>query len=285
VRSKSSSPAVLYSTAQKGIVPTASSILLASETNLRFYSCRKKDSNKALESPPRTPFSSTFSLSDDNLPGRDIVPQRSPRAAQSNRLSYGYSEASDEELDQRLGQDSEAARYLRQFQTTASQQEVWIRPRPQMSRSSASIAAMSNAPSLSHTPASTASLSLPYTPSSRPLPPRSYHARASSSFSAKSVDLVLPYASQTPPTAPASVSHSFKTPAGARTYTENAEGELLYEKRRTIPCASPVTAGSLKKLLDFADPLATPQARPRPIDRPTTGEDSLDAAYASKTPR
>ncbi|KAF1987894.1 hypothetical protein K402DRAFT_329483 [Aulographum hederae CBS 113979] len=250
---------------EKQIITPNNSVLYCSEA------CKRKDNTKVLsfssyspESPPMTPFANfTF----DDIPHRDIVPQLSPTTSYSNRFSY--SEASDEEHtfpteDYKYGHghtrsESEAARYLRQFQSPSSLSEESRRtPRPRYNRSSTSMANMSIAPSLSHTPNSSVSMSMPYTPSARPLPPRTQH---SSSYTSKSVDLVTPFAPM-----PMASSESLttltglKTPPMTRSTTDfTAMGEMQYEKKSSLPSLSP-GHGSLKQLLSFGshDGLPTP---------------------------
>jgi hypothetical protein len=137
--------------------------------------------------------------------------------------------------------NSEASRYLRQFQSTTYTTENARIHRPYYSRASTSQASASVAPSLSHTPASSFSYSLPYTPAtSRPLPPR--HNPHGSSYGSKSIDLV------TPLTAPSSPkSYSYKTPAISTTSTSTIEGEIVYAKS-PVPSLSAAN-GSLGRLL------------------------------------
>lgn len=120
-----------------------------------------------------------------------------------------------------------------------------IRPRrPNYSRASMSHINFNVAPSLSHTPGSTASFSLPYTPSNRPLPPRTNPH--SSSYSHKSIDLVTPltYAA----TAPSSPHrYSLKTAPETAMSASTIEGEFMYEKSPVLS-TSPAN-GSLGRLL------------------------------------
>jgi hypothetical protein len=137
--------------------------------------------------------------------------------------------------------NSEASRYLRQFHPTAYTAENIRAHRPRYSRASTSQASASAAPSLSHTPASSFSYSLPYTPAtSRPLPPR--HNPHGSSYGSKSIDLVTPL---TAPSSPKSYSH--KTPAISTTSTSTIEGEIVYAKS-PVPSLSAAN-GSLGRLL------------------------------------
>lgn len=225
------------------------------------FSCRKKDNNKSLSavsenSPPSTPFAA-FSF--DDLPVRDIVAPRSPTAAPLNRLSVAYSSTSEDEPsnsedEQRYAGvgDSEAARYLRQFHTSTSMTNMSAyrsaRPNYHRSSTSATGTTLSNAPSLSHTPSTLASASLPYTPATnRPLPPRINPAASSYGSKFGYNDLVTPFTGM-PTTAPSSLSnYSLKSAASSQTTVGVAEGELMYEKKTSIPSVSP-GQGSLKQL-------------------------------------
>jgi hypothetical protein len=148
---------------------------------------------------------------------------------------------SSDEKSQRS--DSEASRYLRKFQSSTSYSSETVRPyRPRYNRASTSQVNFAAAPSLSHTPASAVSFSLPYTPATtRPLPPR--NNPHSSSYASKSIDLV------TPLTAPSSPKmYSYKTPPISRMSTSTIEGEIIYAKS---PVPSPsVASGSLGRLLN-----------------------------------
>lgn len=216
---------------------------------LSLCSCRKRDSEKSLTysydhySPPSTPFAN-FSFED--LTFRDIVPQRSPTQPESKRSSIAFSDMSSDDntpsSDER--QESEASRYLRQFQSSSYAADT-VRPhRPRYNRASTSQVSFSAAPSLSHTPASSVSFSLPYTPayvpSSRPLPPR--NKPHSSSYSSKSIDLVTPL---TMPSSPKQYSH--KTPPISRTSTNPIEGEIVYAKS-PVPSLGAAN-GSLSRLM------------------------------------
>ncbi|KAF1812595.1 hypothetical protein P152DRAFT_343413 [Eremomyces bilateralis CBS 781.70] len=151
--------------------------------------CRKQDCNSTWmsyvhQSPPASPFSTTEF--EDMAPVRDIVPQRSPRApglvsrvSETSISSDEQEQSHEQERKSRSPrksvsrQDSEAARYLRQFQSSSS----IARPQPNRSTTSASLT-----PSLSDSPSSTpgtnVAFSFPYqttsafSPSARPLPPR-----------------------------------------------------------------------------------------------------------------
>ncbi|KAF1997103.1 hypothetical protein P154DRAFT_298641 [Amniculicola lignicola CBS 123094] len=236
-------------TCEKQIITPNNSVLYCSE------SCRKKDDEKPLlyhldHSPPPTPFSN-FSFED--LHFGDIVPLRSPTATRSQRSSCAFSELSSDDnttsVDEKLRMDTEASQYLRQFQSATSA-ETTVRPygRPRYNRASTSQTTFSAAPSLSHTPASSISFSMPYTPSCRPLPPRTNPH--SSSYGSKSIDLVtpFPYAATAPSTPP---QYSLKSAPISKTSMSTISGEFLYEKKNFIPNMSPANS-SLKQL--FASP-------------------------------
>lgn len=146
---------------------------------------------------------------------------------------------SSDEKSQRS--DSEASKYLRKFQSSTYSNETARTNRPRYNRASTSQVNFFAAPSLSHTPASSVSFSLPYTPANtRPLPPRTNPH--SSSYGSKSIDLVTPL---TAPSSPKYYSH--KTPAISKTSTSTIEGEIIYVKS---PVPSPSAAsGSLGQLL------------------------------------
>jgi hypothetical protein len=214
---------------------------------LQICSCRKRDAEKSLTyalehySPPSTPFAN-FSFED--LHFRDIVPQRSPTQPESKRSSCAFSDISSDDNTWSLNEksqamNSDASAYLRQFQSTAYSTET-IRPhRPRYSRAASQVS-FSAAPSLTHTPASSVSYSLPFTPANnmRPLPPR--HSTAHS-YSSKSIDLV------TPLTAPSSPKYSKKTVPISTTSTSTIEGEIVYAKS-PVPSLSAAN-GSLGRLL------------------------------------
>ncbi|KAK7732068.1 hypothetical protein SLS57_001048 [Botryosphaeria dothidea] len=94
---------------EKQIIVPNNSILYCSE------SCRKKDNTKTITfepSPPPTPYT-RYSF-EDVSPSRDIIPPRSPTVAPAKRLSYGYSETSDDEAPEwteEKPKESEATRH------------------------------------------------------------------------------------------------------------------------------------------------------------------------------
>lgn len=170
------------------------------------------------------------------------MPQRSPTQPDSKRSSCAFSDFSSD--DNMTSSDdryhSEASSYLRKFQSAAEP----VRPyRPHFSRRSTSQFSHSAAPSLSHTPASSVSYSMPFTPATRPLPPRTKPSH-SGSYPPKSIDLVTPL---TAPSTPPSPKYSHKTLAISRTSISTIEGEIVYAKS-PIPSPS-VASGSLGRLL------------------------------------
>ncbi|CAA9963307.1 hypothetical protein CFE70_006737 [Pyrenophora teres f. teres 0-1] len=234
---------------EKQIIVPSNSVLYCSE------SCKKKDSEKSLTysfdhySPPTTPFTN-FSF--DDFAFRDIVPQRSPTQPESKRSSCAFSDMSsdDNTNEHYLRSNSEASNYLRKFQSSIYSSEAAARPyRPRYQRSSTSQFSFSAAPSLSHTPASSVSYSLPYTPATtRPLPPRTKPSH-SSSYGAKSIDLVTPVtAPSSPNNSSPKKSYSHKSsPSMSSTSTSTIEGEIVYAKS---PVPEPSFAsGSLGRLL------------------------------------
>jgi hypothetical protein len=198
-----------------------------------------------------TPFSSFHA---DDMHFRDIVARRPPTAPPSKRSSMVVSEMSSDEnalsgdeRPQPTRTESEASKYLRQFQSATATVETSVRPdRPRYNRASTtSQATFSAAPSLSDTPASSVSYSMPYTPSTRPLPPRTNpHI---SSYGSRSIDLVTPFTVAT--TASSPPQYSLKSNPVSKTSPGTVEGEILYEKRSPLPPAAPVH-GSLRSLFD-----------------------------------
>ncbi|TID14571.1 hypothetical protein E6O75_ATG08717 [Venturia nashicola] len=275
-------------TCEKQIAVPSNSILYCSE------GCRRKDNAKVLtyhyggDSPPKTPLQQ-FSF--DDLPVRDIVPQRSPTVTHSKRFSYSsFSEDEGQyfEEDSHHGdvtqRYSDATYYLHQLHADDPHQSST--PRPRYNRSFTALSTISNAPSLSHSPtSSTAGMSYPYTPSSitqRPLPSR-INPFSTSYKDTRSIDLVNPFALTSsrhpiPTTAPSSLHHHLRRDsahrprrdsaqygnpsAGAQMSQGFAEGELMsYEK-----AGSPVKGnqkgvyGSLKQLFRFSEMQAPPQS-------------------------
>ncbi|KAJ4355856.1 uncharacterized protein N0V89_003877 [Didymosphaeria variabile] len=233
-------------TCEKQIIVPCNSVLYCSE------SCRKKDTEKHFifppdQSPPLTPYSQFSTFSFEDLHFRDIVPPRSPTQLRSNRSSCAFSDLSSDDNatsgDEKPRQHSDASRYLRHCQLT-TYSDATVRPRrPHYVRASTSHVNFSAAPSLSHTPASSVSYSLPYTPSTRPLPPRT---NPSSSYTYKSIDLVTPLThASTAPSSPRQ--YSLKSHAETATSASTIEGEIMYAKT-PIMSMSPAN-GSLGRLL------------------------------------
>ena len=214
-------------------------------------------------SPPMSPIQSSSSYERF----QDIVPQRSPTAVHIPRNRYSYSSFSEDETvdsdDERHSsprRTSEAEHYLRKFADQYPIESQSRTPRPQMKRSSTGYSTHSNAPSLSHSPTSTAAgMSLPYTPASRPLPPRTNPTYSTSFKHSKSTDLVNPFPTMTQMfSAQPSLS---KTDAFARPELSGVEATYV---RNTIPLSSSGPAsGSLKKLFRFNEMQAPPSASER----------------------
>lgn len=226
------------------------------------HSCKKKDHNRVFshtidQSPPPTPYSQ---IAFEDLPVRNIVPQRSPTSVDKHRFSY--SEDDDDDLtrleDERRRRDSEAARYLRQFASPDRATERSNQPRHRYNRSLTSTTAISTAPSLSHTPNSTTSTSFPYTPSTRPLPPRTNPYSAS--YAARSINLVMPFTpgTTTAPSSFAGYAHLQTEPTSESTPVI-VEGEMLYLKREMVPYSSS-GQGSLRQLFRFNEMQALPSS-------------------------
>lgn len=231
-------------TCEKQIIVPSNFVLYCSE------SCRRKDTEKQLSYPfdYSPPMSPSHAFHDYHF--RDIVAPRSPTQIASKRSSTALSDMSLDENTttaasdlEKSKQDSEASRYLRQFQATTFPSDTTPTVRPRYSghnRSSTSNTACAT-PSLSHTPASSVSYSLPYTPATRPLPPRNY-----SSYASKSIELVTPWPYST--TAPLSPpKYSMKSAPTIERTSSTIEGEMIYEKS-PIPSISPAN-GSLGRLL------------------------------------
>ncbi|KAF2742882.1 hypothetical protein M011DRAFT_522004 [Sporormia fimetaria CBS 119925] len=227
-------------TCEKQIITPSNIVLYCSER------CRNIDNNKSpprpADWPPDVMSSSSTSLESQYFP--DIVPPCSPTAP-SKRSSWALSEKSTDESalahEAKPKKESEAHIWLRQFHSNPD--KTFGRPiRPRIARATTSHGMSSTAPSLSHTPTSSVSYSLPYTPSARPLPPRTNpHG---SSYGAKSTDLLNPLIYSAPSTPP---QYSFKSAPLSHTSTPIAEGTIVYEKSPVPPVLW--TDGSLKQLL------------------------------------
>lgn len=207
----------------------------------------------------------------DDLPVRDIVPQRSPTVTNSNRFSCSsYSEdeghCSEEEwrYSNTTHRYSDATNYLNKLRS----EDIFhsSTPRPRNNRSYTALSTLSNAPSLSHSPTSTTGMSFPYTPSStsqRPLPSR-INPFSTSYKDTRSIDLVNPFALTSsrhpvPTTAPSSLHHRHdsaqyerKASATAQTSQGFAEGEMMNYERVGGPIRSVEGYESLKQLFLFS---------------------------------
>ncbi|KAL9097563.1 MAG: hypothetical protein Q9165_000459 [Trypethelium subeluteriae] len=288
---------------EKQIITPSNSVLYCSE------SCRKKDKTmtytppfNAEQTPPTTPFGSTFSFED--LPVRDIIPQRSP-TRRSHSIPFSESSEDDAQSyhERSPREDSEAARYLRQFSTSGPEpNSKTSSARHKGRRSHASSTTLSAMPSLSHTPTSSTSTSYSQTPlNMRPLPPRTNPNGSSST--PRGINLVLPSPTTTitstttttypsnPPTPPASLSISqarfptapFQSAKWSTTTTTTTlksvmvakpspdvavDGTLLYEKQWPLLSPCEPAPGSLKQLFRLSEM----QAPPRRPERRSTGD-------------
>ncbi|KAF2675554.1 hypothetical protein BT63DRAFT_41657 [Microthyrium microscopicum] len=277
------------------IITPSSTILYCSDR------CRRRDMNKPLSSSvpsshghlhsrPMTPTQAYQAL-DFRSPPRDIIPQRSPTAIQPNRFSFtdlssaASSDIEDEEDTnedvlrrprgpmQHRRQDSEAARYLRQFQSPAfvaeSSSRFARRPKPQSRASTISLApSLTHSPSPGTSPSSLTPLSSMPLTYSRPLPSRANPY--SSSFGAKSINLVTPLAgAQSLPQSKSTISlpglkaqASVATNVGADDLpNEMPAEELKYEKKTMVGSPQPeVATGALRSLFRFDEMQAPPSA-------------------------
>lgn len=303
---------------EKQIANPCSSILYCSER------CRRKDRNKPLantsmgiarsqDSRPTTPTQSHHFADDSTI--RDIVPRKSPTLLASNRFSYTSlsSATSTSDIEPEFvdpfdppsttttparrrpspprHQDSEAAKYLRQFHSPTFMSESTSRPprsRP-MAQSRASTASIgTTAPSLTHSASNSASaspgtspttstltaltaFSLPYT-YSRPLPPRTNPY--SSSYGAKSISLVTPGfgpISSSPSSLEAvtegltsaslpgfKARASISTDVGAEHLPSELPGEELSYERKSVVGSLGESAGTLRSLFRFNEMQASP---------------------------
>jgi hypothetical protein len=275
---------------ERQIITPNSTILYCSE------SCRRRDMNKPLASSvpsphhlrsrPMTPAESLSGL-EHLSPPRDIIPQKSPTIT-ANRFSFTdlftAGQASDPEEDVEVSeesqaqatrpnhhrrQDSEAAKYLRQFQSPSfivdSTTKPLRRPNPQSRSSTYSLA-----PSLTHSPSPGTSPSS-YTPLSslplaysRPLPPRANPY--SRSYGTKGMSLVTPHAGAR------SVPHvnlsnlpglkaqpSLSTNVGADELPNELPVEdLTYEKKSMVSSAPREGKSAIRSLFRFDDMQAPP---------------------------
>ncbi|KZF21490.1 hypothetical protein L228DRAFT_268965 [Xylona heveae TC161] len=241
-------------TCEKQIVVPSSSILYCSE------SCRKKDTVSSQAggffafdpSPPLSPFSS---LSLEDPPVRDIVPQRSPtaRTCPPNLYPQCASPPSSSSNSPKSSQESAAQQYLKLFHYSAT---PYVGGYPFHAANSST----ATTPSLSHTTPASSYSGSSYNFSTRPLPPR--HNPSISSASPRSIDLVTPYVPSAQEAARRR-SQPFAVPtqhyplpfvsSASRLSDGKVQGEISYEKRPTIPAAgsnSP-SQSSLKQLLNY----------------------------------
>ncbi|KAK4998214.1 hypothetical protein LTR66_002517 [Elasticomyces elasticus] len=252
------------------------------------YCCRRKDKNRPItvlplastQSPPQSPFQYG---SHETFPFPEIVPQTSPTVARP--LSASFPQISEDanasnETYSYACRESEAARYLRQFQSLDLTPALASRQRPQYPRAHTSMT-MSSMPSLSNTPTSSPSTSFTHNSFSRPLPPRTNPYSAS--FGARgTTDLVVPYVVD-PSTAPSSLARntSYMNTSNTLATLRVAESNMTYEKKLALSGASP-RQGSLKELFCFAET----QTSRRPAPKPTENMESLRPRDGSDaTPR
>ncbi|KAF2277923.1 uncharacterized protein EI97DRAFT_278499 [Westerdykella ornata] len=231
-------------TCEKQIIVPSNFVLYCSE------SCKRQDHSKQLPphcSPTLLPYMDS-SLEDVQFP--DIVAPRTPTTpmALSKRSSWNLSEPSSEEnptsSEDRPGKETEASAWLRKFYRVppeTSGQHV----RPRYHRASSSIATTHyTTPSLSHTPSSTLSFSVPYTPSTQALPPKTNPHYSSSG--SRSIDLVTAYTYPSVPSSPQQ-QYSLKSPPSSTMTPDKCEGKFEYQKS---PIPSLTSAdGTLKQLL------------------------------------
>ena len=299
VKNKSLHPVIPFCIALRGvqsndILSSSCFILIA------FLSCRKKDSTMSHtaplileQTPPASPFSANFSV--DDLPIRDILPRRSPTARRPRSLARSDT-SRDEDGDSshdRTVRDSEASRYLRQFQSSASLSDVRTNGCRSEAQRSYSSTTMNTTPSLSfsHTPTSSTCASVAHSFSNNStLHPRT--TPQSTSLSTRGLDLVLPatvYPASSQPSTPSGFSKAEATatatslstaplqsasatkslPAMAKPSDDVAADALLtYPKQWPLPTpwepGSPGAAGSLKQLFCWSD-METSASIKRPV--------------------
>lgn len=203
-------------TCERQIVTPGASILYCSEA------CRKKDvsrptsiqSLESVKSPSSTAASSYF----DTHPPADIVPQRSPTVLRPMSLTFSDFSIYDS--------DSSSSIYGRR-ESTDSHHHDTTSTRPRFARAQTT-SDTSTIPSLIHSPSSSYG-TVASNASYRPLPPR--HNPFTTSFSTKSIDLVIPCSPSTSPTQLLKDS-SLKSCASTLTSFRVAEaGDISYERR------------------------------------------------------
>ncbi|KAI9746805.1 MAG: hypothetical protein M1835_002397 [Candelina submexicana] len=234
-------------------------------------SCRKKDNYKTPTYPslqPETPLriSPLVAMETDNCSHRDIIPQASPRAPTTDFPSKLPPLNTSHEARQKQNQSSniisDAHNYLLQFHRTtstptspASSTVGYATPyttyvpvstpyRPTLTHSNTTSTTFTTTPpSLTHSSSSSSSsITAEYNFSTRPLPPR--HDPQSYSACSRSIDLVTPHLS-TAYSGPNTL-NSMVLDTGTKRLSN---GELLYEKRWTLPSMEP-RRGSLQELFD-----------------------------------
>ncbi|KAF2400624.1 hypothetical protein EJ06DRAFT_556166 [Trichodelitschia bisporula] len=220
------------------IVPNA--VLYCSE------SCRRRDSSTHIPHiQDHTPPSPT------HIPTRDILPQKSPTALHSPRYTATTPAHTDSDSDS----DTDHPR-----PPFARHHTSYPPSRPKHTRAPASFTYSPVAPAVSfapHSPASSSgSGSLPFTPSMRPLPPRS-NPYSTSHGLGRSVDLVNPFSASGSGAGYGSA-YASAEPGQARRSVyagHGAEERLVYEKREV---AGSEGEGGLKQLFRFARMQAGP---------------------------
>lgn len=275
---------------ERQIVTPNSTILYCSE------SCRRRDMNKPLASSmpstnhlhTRPTIPAQGSMGRHLEPARDIIPQKSPTIT-SNRFSFtdlftaGNGSELEEEIDtiednqvkldqprHHRRQESEAARYLRQFQSPSfiaeSSMRPVRRPNPQSRSSTYSLApSLTHSPSPGTSPSSFSALSSLPLAYSRPLPPRANPY--SRSYGAKGMSLVTPQAgAQSVPQhvdlaklPGLKAQPSLSTNVGVDDLPDELPIEgLKYEKKTIIGSAPRESKGALRSLFRFDDMQAPP---------------------------
>ena len=216
-----------------------------------YLSCRRKDGSKPLstasiESPESSPRA--FSVSSEPRDYPDIVPHRSPTVRPASLASVDGTSLFD--MDSLASQsDTEAAKFLSQFQATSISPTRQRRPQYRRAQTSSN----ATMPSLSHTPGSLISPSSSFS-SLKHLPARTNPYGPPMGY--RSVDLVVPI------TAPSSLNGnngSLHSNASTGTVCPVAKGEMIYQKK-SIAAASP-GKGSLQQLFSHDAIIRKPTTR------------------------
>lgn len=232
----------------------------------RSFSCRQQDSkhNSTTSTSPKhtTP---AFQVTAP----RDLIPQRSPTATTRSPFFQPPTIFPDSDSDSvesngekralAVRTSSEAARFLRQFQTGVERPPSRTRP----SRSSA------NVPSLTHSLTSSASASEPYTPFSEPDRAFPFRRSVGHSRGSRSVDVTTPDGCL--PTAPASIETITKQtydmnlqrvgPSHPTPNSKNDHKAPGYEKMVVSSRGVPPGQSSLKRLLGSTGGPMSPDRR------------------------